>query len=384
MKAGGVMKNKLKIFICMCALVSNVYGMKKKLEESEKKIDIWSVKSPSTIIEPLQIVRERTKKITSFELSPDGTTLYSGSVDAKVDIWSIGSTKLEFKSSLDMQSPINSIALSEDGKTLFSAKNTAIIMTDLEQEKSSIFASADQNRNESFRKVFSRGREIISVGNFQYEQGMSGLIKSLNKETGKLEREFIIKHGDILSAALSPNKDLLVTEASNKTIALFDLNTFEILKSIERSDRITSFVFVPKKQKVIAATLSNGLIEWDFGQSQNKIKELVLFPLIHKNIWSLALGNYLAIGSVATAGSVANILLLGSNRTYLLKANVEDEEVTSMVFTNNGYLISGSDEGRIALWKIPRSEEELMKENLKKQAGEKPAFTDVIIKNKKE
>jgi WD40 repeat protein len=382
------MENKLKALICMCTLVSSVYAMKKK--PGEEKIDIWGLEEPITKIEPSCTVK--TPKICDLQPSKDKKTLYLASPDKTIDIWSLGPNTLQKTDSIKMQNSIISMALSGDDKTLFLVETGAIVAMDLSTKISSTFATPGPDRNEEFKKVFFTKEILISVSTVEDKFGdKSGLIKKWNGETQKQEKGVIfIRDSDMFSTTLSPCKKLLVTGGSDHTITLINLKNFKVLKKIkigfDTRDRITSLV-VPNKDTIIAGTASDRLFEWN--HKENKVKKHKLASMgITFSLQISEDGRKLAVGSVnkilLTELGPINYLFKTTGKKRPFEEPEEKACFTSLVFTNNGSLIGGSRDGGVTVWNLPTSEKELMNNNLKKQAGENPKFTDVIIKGKKE
>jgi len=202
-----------------------------------------------------QALTGHTTSVWSVALSPDGTTLASGSKDRTIKLWSLPAGKLLHTLS-GHGSDVLSVAISLDGKTLASGSwDKTIKLWSLPAGK--LLHTLSGHGNEVWSVALSPdGRTLASGSNDR-------TIKLWSLPAGKLLHTLSGHGSDVLSVAISPDGTTLASGSKDRTIKLWSLPAGKLLHTLSgHSGMLRSVAFSPDGQILASSSWDKTIRIW--------------------------------------------------------------------------------------------------------------------------
>ncbi len=294
----------------------------------DKAIRLWNPRT-GKLLRKL----EHPEGINSMSLSPDGSTLVSGSWDGKIRLWDTRTGRntqtVDIRNEVLTYSPDGSqIAVATHEILLFNARTAQLQQT------------LSGHTNGVYSLLFSSdGSTLVSAS-------WDGTIRLWNAST-RSHRLTIGGHFTFRASTLSPNGKTIAT-ASDDGIFLWNTSNGKFTKVYNAGDRIHAVAYSPDG-KTLAIDM------WDDGpqiQLLNARTGRVKKKLRHQGEPARFIA-YSPNGKMLASGSRDGTVLLWNAGTGKLQKTLTGHtgEITSLVFSpDNKVLASGSWDGTVHLW----------------------------------
>ncbi len=319
-------------------------------------------------------------EIRDFAFNPDGTRIYSASVNDVVRIWDVA-TGLEMERLQGHTDDVLTVGMSADGQLLATgSKDEKIRLWNIEQP------AAEQVLTSHTERI----TEIITQGNRLYTSSVDDrlLIWERGAAQPMLEIQF---SGSILSIAISPDGQRALVGSLDGLLAELDFGTQQITQQFAgHSGNINALAYLPDGQRALSASQDGLMILWDvntgaeirrLGTEGSPIFDLALAPDgVHAAAsygdgtaiyWNLETGEAVRqfAGHSSTVYAVVispdgSTLVTGSRDELIIPWNIASGEdgtpyigdagvVWSLAYSADGQrLVSGSGEGSIIVWDV--------------------------------
>lgn len=280
-------------------------------------------------------------KVFTVAFSPDGRFLASGTEDGKIQLWDLTTRN---SSAINAHSKgVNSIVFSPDGTKLASSGSDGVKIWNLQQGSLTPFRNL-ANASLLVRSIaFSPNGQTIATGTAE------GQIKLWQVNTGK-ELPGLPGHTKQVSAlAYSPDGQTIVSGGIDNTIKIWNLNQPNSRRALTltgHQDLILSIIFSRDGQTLITSSRDRTIRMWNFNTRQLQRPPLSVDDRLSINIYVAISpdGNILASGN----NSKIKIWNLSNNQSQELPGH--NASVSSLVFSSDGKLASGSLDGTIGIW----------------------------------
>lgn len=205
-----------------------------------------------------------TGGVTSIAFSPDGRTLYSGSIDGTVRFWDCW-TGSEIRNIAAHTGGVNSISLSKDGKILASgsydnsAKTwntlTGTHITSFRGSRSQIFAV----------EISADGSTLVSASE-------SGSVR-IWSPGGRVLHHINGSGGAVWCLAMSPDGEIIASGTYAGTVNLNYVRSGEFIRSLELGEGVVmGLVWSPDGQRLYCGSRNGQVSVWDV--ARNRMQDL--------------------------------------------------------------------------------------------------------------
>ncbi len=184
----------------------------------DKTIRLWDMPTG----ELKKTLKEHKQKVYSVTFSPDGKTLASGNENHTILLWDVdtGATKMTFNANVGEpigRESIESISFSPDGKTLASGSGRSVIhLWDIDTGKSKMTLAGHRYVVSSL--AFSPDGKILASGSTDND------IRLWDAHTGK-HKKTLTGHTDCVnSVSFNPDGTTLVSSSDDGTVLLWEIN----------------------------------------------------------------------------------------------------------------------------------------------------------------
>ena len=291
----------------------------------------------------LATLEGHTQFVRELAMSPDGTTLASGSGDSTIKLWDT-KTFEEMATLRGSDSEVRSVAFSPDGSML--AAGTAdgwITLWDV--------ASRERTGTLAGHTLWTRalafspdGATLIS-GSITDEDKM----KAWDVATGELMGVLKGHTGSILQLLFSPDGSILASASFDYSIGLWDVAARKVRYRLVRPGGrgISSIAFSPDGSVLAATAGAEGLIAlWDVA-TRNNIADL---PMVHAPVV-----NYLTFSPdgevLASGGAEGTVILRNAATGKLYERLPHTGSISSLAYWRDGSALAASTySGRIEVW----------------------------------
>jgi len=236
-----------------------------------------SSKNADLITFPNNSINNKTIKITSVSLSPDGSRIVSGGDNNNLYLWDTASGTLirTFENTQKNQSgknKVNIVSWSSDGKSIASGSDdNSLRIWDPESGKCvKTFEDARLNISNMPDNVISlawnpQNPKLIAYGN---SNSYYNIIIDIEKDS---EIGFSDHTGSVNSISWSPDGNRIATGSSDKTIIINDILynnksykiSVNIRKTIEHPGIVTSVSWSPNSRYIVSGCSDGNLRIWD-------------------------------------------------------------------------------------------------------------------------
>ena len=283
-----------------------------------------------------------TNDVPSLAMSPDGTTLASGSLDSTVKLWD--TKTFEEMATLRVNGEIWSLAFSPDGSML--AAGTVggwIALWDVASRERTGTLAGHSLWTDAL--AFSPDGATLISGAFTYED----MMKAWDVATGELVGVLKGHVGPILQLLYSPDGSILASASFDYSIRFWDVASRKVRYVLVRpgGKGIATIAFSPDGRVLAADAAAEGLIAlWDVA-TRNNIADL---PMMHAPVV-----NYLTFSpdgeSLATGGADGTVVVRNVATGKLYERLAHSGAVLSLAYWHDGsVLAAGTHSSEIELW----------------------------------
>jgi serine/threonine protein kinase/sugar lactone lactonase YvrE len=261
----------------------------------DDRIMVWDVETG----ERLGTLMGHVKAINGLATSPDGKTLISCSDDDTIKLWQLPMGRL-MRSILGHSRDVNSVAVSPDGKFFVSGSEDRTVC---------VWRMNSGELLRSFTGLSGMVRSVAVSPNSQIlaSGGLDNQIKLWNLNSGQLVRTLTGHQNSVLSIAISPDGQILASASKDKTIKLWNPNTGEVTRTLSgHSDIVSTIAISPDGRTLVS------------GSSDKTVK-----------LWNLATGEL--IGTLTEHTNSINVVAIS---------------------TDGRLLASGSSDNTIKVWQL--------------------------------
>ena len=220
----------------------------------DKTIKLWNVETGKEICN----WSGHSKEVTTVCISPDGQTLASGSDDKTVKVWNLKTGKKKLIITKDLVY-FKSFAFSPDGQIIAIGCDNWIILWSLsKQDETRIIVPSPPLKDLTAVTFSPDGQTLASSNNntIQLRQlSTTKLLRIISVYSDQINR--------VQSIAISPDGHILASGGSDKTIKLWNLETGELLCTLNAHSRgVNSVVFSPDGQTLASGSDDKTIKLW--------------------------------------------------------------------------------------------------------------------------
>jgi WD40 repeat protein len=296
----------------------------------DKTARLWDLQG-----NPLQVFRGHESAVTSVAFSPDGRYIITASADMTLRLWELKDKELKYF--VGQGRGVNSVVFSPDGQHILTGSMDGTVnLWDLQG-----------NRLKSFNDLgpgvaavaFSPDGRYVVTG---FKEGTVWLWDLTGKEV------WAIKGGkfEISAVVFSPDGGKILTGSYDKTARLWDLNGKGLQVFKGHKHRVTSAVFSPDGQYILTGSYDKTANLWDAGG-----KELQVFKGHNNFVTSVAFspdGKYVLTGSF---DQTARLWDLKGKELTVFKGH--EDIIHSVTFSPGGqYVLTGSADKTARVWDL--------------------------------
>jgi WD40 repeat protein len=263
----------------------------------------YSVQVIDSTTQPIQVSQELTGHksfINSLVITPDGSTLMSGSADTTIKLWNLATGK-NIQTLEGHTSYVNTLAIAPDGKTLVSG-------------------SADST------------------------------MKLWDLTTGKAIRTLQGHQGYVNALDINPDGTLLASVSTDKTIRLWNLKTGITIRTLKGHDNyINSLIFSPDGKMLFSTSADTTIKQWDVETGQ-ELRTLTGHTGYVNQIAISADGKTLYSASADKTIRIWDLTSTAAPRILTDSASF----VNAIAISADGQtLISGGGDQQLKIWDLP-------------------------------
>jgi WD40 repeat protein len=312
--------------------------------------------------------------VNSVAISPDGQILVSGSDDKTITIWDL-STGQELRTLTGHSESVNSVAISPDGQILVSSSHTVVSVRTVVNYNSESHTAVMGNVYNTINKIkiwqLSTGQELRTLegdasvlslaispdGQILVSGSADNTIKIWQLSTGEELRTLTGHSESVNSVAISPDGQILVSGSDDKTIEIWQLSTGQKLRTLTGAGSINSLAISPDGQILASSHTVMGSMGCLFDttikiwQLSTGVELRTLTVDFELDIISLAIspdGQTLVIGGDGTI-TIWDL----STGQELGTLTGHSDSVNSVAISPDGQtLVSGSADNTIMIWRV--------------------------------
>ncbi|MGV0024719.1 protein kinase domain-containing protein [Phormidesmis priestleyi] len=223
----------------------------------DDRIIVWDVETG----ERLGTLMGHVKAINGLVTSPDGKTLISCSDDDTIKLWQLPMGRL-MRSILGHSRDVNSVAVSPDGKFFVSGSEDRTVC---------VWRMNSGELLRSFTGLSGMVRSVAVSPNSQIlaSGGLDNQIKLWNLNSGQLVRTLTGHQNSVLSIAISPDGQILVSGSKDKTIKLWDPHTGEVIRTLSgHIDIVNTIAISPNGKTLVSGSNDKTVKLWNLATGE--------------------------------------------------------------------------------------------------------------------
>jgi WD40 repeat protein len=300
-------------------------------------------------LEPLHIIQAHKNNIYALAVAPDGKTVYTGSGDGTIKVWTIPEGK-HLATLKDHERRVNALAISPDGTRLLSAGyDSTLRLWQLPE--------GEQIRKVRIKSVYDFGLDWDPQGRFVLVRAGRDL-QLRSYPSLDLQRNFVAEQS-VEAAVLGTNGALAVGAMSGRHLHAWDTATGDLRLDSDAA---------PGRSEAVAASADGRYVAWGteyHTRNQKKYPTVWIWDIdqgdkirpleaITVSVQTLAFtpdGNALLAGS-GWHGDAILLATDGSGVLAILKGR-DDDILEDVAVTPDGhYAIAGTGDGMLLIWDI--------------------------------
>lgn len=236
-------------------------------------IQLWHV-STNNVRVPLRILSGHSDPVWTLAISPNGQFLASGSADKTIKLWDLKTGEL-LGTLKGHKAGVFSVAFSPDSQSLASGSfDKSIKVWRLHANNYSGLAGSE------VRSFIGHSQEVQSVafssdGQTLASGSTDGTVKLWNWQSGKLIRTLLGHSDAVWSVAFSPDGNTIASGSWDKTIKLWDFSSGLPVRTLKgHSEQVHSVAFNPDGQTLASGDLGGTIKLWkmDTGSQVGTLK----------------------------------------------------------------------------------------------------------------
>ena len=310
-----------------------------KDDETCKIVDL-KVKSNDFILSSNcgELIREykgHTKSVKSIQINENSNRLISGSEDKTIKIWNLETGEC-LKTLKEHHDWVNSILIISNNKFLSGSDDKTIKIWDLDS-----FECLNTLKNEKgIKSLCSISDNQIACGCYDGSINIWNLNNLTKVKTLKA-------HDDCIQSLLLVDKTKLISCSSENNIKIWNLVTFECVKILEGHFSHIYQLELILDGILLSCSFDKTVKLWQIETGKEKELKSIRFnypvyclKVLNENLLAIGLGN-----------EKIQIYDLKKQRTVKIFSS-HSNIINQLNSLSYGYLLSGSDNGEIKLWKI--------------------------------
>ena len=324
-------------------------------EASLRFADLRRCELSNVILGRGRTLQGHTDTVRSLALSSDGKTLFSGSYDNSIRQWNVDAGHGELKQTLQGHTDaVMSLALSSDGKTLFSAGgnpyNSGSYDNSIRQwnvETGELKQTLQGHTGDVYCLALSSDGKTLFSGSSDKS------IRQWNVETGELKQTLQGHTSYVMSLALSSDGKTLFSGSWDNSIRQWNVETGELKQTLQgHTGDVYCLALSSDGKTLFSGSSDNSIRQWNVDAGHGELKQTLQGHT--GTVWSLALssdGKTLFSG----AGRDDNSIREWNVETGELKQTLHGhtDTVMSLALSSDGKtLFSGSYDKSIRQWNL--------------------------------
>lgn len=289
-------------------------------------------------------LKGHTSLVYCVAISPDGSTIASGSYDKSIKIWDTF-TGILLRTLTDNVGRVHSVAYSPNGNRIVSVSNDYYTYTiNIWDINDGMLLHSLTGHTSSVHSVtFSPDGSTIASGSYD------NTIKIWDANTGALLRTLSGHTKPVLSVVYSIDGKTLASGSWDSNINIWDVEKGTLLKTLTgHSNYVWDVVYSPDNRTIVSGSGDNLIKFWD-ADNFNLLRTLTGHTGPVSNL------NYSPIGNtMASSSSDKTIKIWDVNNGALLRTLTgHTNSVLSVVYSQDGRtLVSSSSDSTIKIWNL--------------------------------
>jgi WD40 repeat protein len=316
----------------------------------DKTVKLWDVATWKEV----RTLAGHSDLVSSLAFSPDGRTMATGSWDKTAKLWDVASGR-ELRSFTGHSKYVSAVAFSPDGSTLASGSydKTVKLWNAATGQEVGVLAG---NATAITSLAYSPDGRTLAAGNDDTS------VKLWDVAAGMVLRSFGGHARTIDSVAFSPNGRIVASASQDNTVKLWDVVSGRELRVLAgHSKAVSALAFSPDGHTLASGSYDATVKLWDVATG----RELHTLAGHQDGVSAIAFspdGKILASGEEHWRAKKANktseikIWDVASGRELRTLAGHPDL-ISSLAFSPDGLLISGSWDGTMKAWDVAAGKE---------------------------
>jgi serine/threonine protein kinase len=210
----------------------------------------------SETLEPMRSLIGHSSFVNCLAISPDGTTLVSGSADSTIKLWNLA-TGANLRTLQGHSGYINAIDISPDGQTLVSGDANSTLKIWNLKTGALLHTLSGHSGYINAIDISPDGQTLVSAS-------ADGTLKVWNLATQKLLHTLSGHSGYINAIDISPDGTTLVSGGADSTIKVWDLSRSEVLHTLSGHTGFINALEISHDGKTVVSASADSTIKvWD-------------------------------------------------------------------------------------------------------------------------
>ncbi|MBN2471050.1 MAG: protein kinase [Anaerolineae bacterium] len=318
-------------------------------------VQLWDVGTTAPVDDPAALHDEW---VNSVAFSPDGEWIACAGSDGLIHLWAVGAPEASLEL-VDHSEEVWHVAFSPDGSQLVSVGVDGARLWDLTTDAETPAARLLEGHTDTvYAAAFSPNGALLATA------GADRTIRLWDANSWEPVGEPLEAHSNwVLDIAFSPNGRLLASTGVDSSIVLWDLTTLEALGQIRsaHTNWIRSVSFSPDGTQLLTASTDGTLRLWDVSSG-----EVITTLTGHQDaVWDAAFSpDGRTIASAGQEGAV--ILWQPGTSTHLARRLAAAPVGSSLIFSPDrrwlaeaaGQILGAASDPVIRLWDLDNPDEE--------------------------